>query len=443
MSNEAASENRLPPKLDVLIVGAGLSGIAAAHHLRQSRPGSHFALVDEKDTFGGTWDTHRYPGARSDSDLYTFGFSFKPWIGPPIATRAEILQYIGEAIEENNLRQAIHYGWRVEQADWDSKSALWTVDLRQHASGQTQRVSACFLWMCQGYFHHDQGYTPNWPGLDNYQGELIHPQNWPEDFDGTGKRVVVIGSGATAATLLPNIADDCEHVTMLQRSPTYFIADRNAVDLADTLRKLEVDEAWVHEIVRRQRLFDQAAFMQRCKDEPEVVKQELLAQVRQYVGPNVDIERHFTPSYRPWQQRLAFIPNGDLFQCIADGRASVVTDHIEQFTENGIQLQSGETLDADTVITATGFDLCVMGDIRFSIDGKPFSFNETITYRGMMFTGVPNLVWVFGYFRASWTLRAELVARFVCRLLDYMEEHQKTSVEPALRPSDQDMPIHS
>ena len=298
-----------------------------------------------------------------------------------------------------------------------------------------------FLFMCQGYYNHDRGYTPEWAGMADFGGQIVHPQHWPEGIDLKGKKVVVIGSGATAATLVPNIAAEVEHVTLLQRSPTYFVPGRNVDELADTLRQLEIDETWVHEIVRKKRLFDGAAFTKRAMEESEAVKAELLAGVRMFLGEDFDVDKHFTPRYRPWRQRIAFIPDGDLFRGIASGKASVVTDEIERFTKTGILLKSGEELQADIVITATGFDLSVMGDIPFAVDGKPVDWADTVTYRGMMFTGVPNLAWVFGYFRASWTLRADLMGDFVARLLEHMQEHGYKKVVPALRPEDQDMAI--
>jgi len=303
------------------------------------------------------------------------------------------------------------------------------------------RFTAGFLWMCQGYYRHAEGYTPEWPGMERFTGEIVHPQSWPEDLDYRGKNIVVIGSGATAATLIPAIAEECGHITMLQRSPTYFIPGRNRNDLADELRELEIDEAWIHEIVRRKILHDQATFTRRSLEEPEAVKQELLAGVRSFLGPDYDIETHFTPRYRPWRQRIAFVPDGDIFRGIRAGKASVVTDEIETFTERGILLKSGQELDADIIITATGFNLSVLGDIAFEIDGKPLDFAETVTYRGMMFTGVPNMLWVFGYFRASWTLRADLLADFVCRLLAHMEEKGAKRVEVRLRPEDDGMEL--
>jgi cation diffusion facilitator CzcD-associated flavoprotein CzcO len=303
--------------------------------------------------------------------------------------------------------------------------------------------TANFLWMCQGYYRHSQGYTPQWQGMETFKGRIVHPQAWPDDLDIGGKKVIVIGSGATAATLIPAIADQCGHVTMLQRSPTYFRTGRNAIELAETLRQLQVKEEWIHEIVRRKILYDQATFTRLSFEKPEAVKKELLDGIRAVLGPDYDIETHFTPKYRPWRQRIAFVPDADLFQGIKSGKASVVTDEIERFCEQGILLKSGSMLDADIIITATGFNLNVLGDIAFTVDGKPLDFAQSVTYRGMMFTGVPNMVWVFGYFRASWTLRADLVADFVCRLLAHMKRKGANKVVPALRPQDRDMPLQS
>jgi cation diffusion facilitator CzcD-associated flavoprotein CzcO len=437
-TSKGASEH-----FDVLIVGAGISGIGSAWHLTKQSPGTSLVILETQETFGGTWWTHKYPGIRSDSDLHTFGYSFKPWVGPPIATAAEIRSYMGEVIEENGLKPHIRYGHTITSARWSSQENLWTVEAIRKDTGETVRFTTGFLWMCQGYYRHSEGYTPEWPGVAKFKGLIVHPQNWPADLDYKGKRVLVIGSGATAATLVPNIADDCAHVTMLQRSPTYFRAGRNAIEIAETLRQLGIDETWIHEIVRRKILFDQATFTRRSFEEPEIVKKELLGAVRAHLGPDYDVDTHFTPKYRPWRQRIAFIPDGDLFKGIKSGKASVVTDEIETFTEKGVLLKSGKSLEADIIVTATGFNLCVLGDIDFVIDNKPLNFAETVTYRGMMFTGVPNLVWVFGYFRASWTLRVDLVGDFVCRLLAQMKKKGSRKVTVTLRPEDSDMPLGS
>ena len=434
----AASASQATEHFDVLVVGAGISGVGAGYHLQQQCPDRSFVILDSLESFGGTWLTHKYPGIRSDSDLFTFGYRFKPWVGPPIATAQEILSYMGEVIEENDLARHIRYGHRIERAEWSGEDNLWTVEAVHN--GETVRLTANFLWMCQGYYRHSKGYTPDWPGMADFKGRIVHPQTWPEDLDIKDKRVIVIGSGATAATLVPNIADEAGHVTLLQRSPTYFIPGRNADDLADILRQIQAPDDWTHELVRRKRLFDQDAFTRRAVAEPEVVKAELLAGVAMFLPPET-VEKHFTPTYRPWRQRIAFVPDGDIFQAVTKGQASVVTDHIDRFTERGILLQSGQELEADVVITATGFDLNVMGDIAFAVDGRPVDFAETVTYRGMMFTGVPNMVWVMGYFRASWTLRADLLGDFVCRLLNHMKAKGVSRVEPVLRPQDEGMQL--
>lgn len=427
--------------LDVLIVGAGISGLDAAVHLQRQCPGKRFAIVEAQAGHGGTWRTHRYPGIRSDSDLFTFGYGFKPWMGKPIATAAEIQQYLAEVIDEHGLAPHIRYGHRVDSADWSEAERCWTV--RATHDGQPVTLRARFLFMCQGYYRHAQGYTPQWPGMDRFAGRIVHPQNWPDDLDLSGQRVVVIGSGATAATLIPAIAGTCRHVTMLQRSPTFFITGRNANELADTLRQLEIPAEWTHEIVRRKVLFDQAAFTRRCVAEPEVVRKELLAGVRAALGPGHEalVEEHFNPRYRPWQQRIAFVPDGDLFKAVREGQASVVTDRIAAFEPGGLRLGSGRLLEADVIVTATGFHLNVLGDIRFAIDGQPLDFAQTVGWRGALFTGVPNLAWVFGYFRASWTLRADLLSAFVCRLLQHMDARGAQVVVPALRPHDEDMAL--
>jgi len=425
---------------DVLIVGAGISGIGAAHHLSEQCPDKSFVILETLESFGGTWLTHKYPGIRSDSDLYTFGYRFKPWVGPPIATAQEILTYMGEVIADEGLDRHIRYRHKILGAQWSSADSVWTIDAIRTDTGEELRFTANFLWMCQGYYRHEEGYTPDWPGTADFKGRIVHPQTWPNDLELKGKKVVVIGSGATAATLIPAIADECGALTMLQRSPTYFIPARNANELADQLRELEVDPAWIHEIVRRKILLDQAQFTQRSFEEPEVVKEELLAGVRAFL-PEETVQAHFMPKYRPWRQRIAFVPDGDLFQAAAAGKASVVTDEIERFDATGIQLKSGKHLDADIIITATGFNLSVLGDIAFTVDNQPVDFSQTVTWRGMMFTGVPNLVWTFGYFRASWTLRVDLLGDFVCRMLNTMKNRGAKSVVPQLRPEDEDMPL--
>ena len=440
MENSQSTVRNGIEHFDVLIVGAGISGIGTAYHLKDQAPDKSFVVLESYDTFGGTWHTHKYPGVRSDSDLYTFGYRFKPWTGTPIATSAEIKKYMGEVIEDNHLNDHIRYQHRITGAAWSSSENAWTVDVHRVDTDEKFQISATFLWMCQGYYKHEKGYTPEWPNMDSFKGQIIHPQTWPEDLDYTGKKVVVIGSGATAATIVPNMAKDVEHITMLQRSPTYFIPGRNANELADTLRQLEVDETWVHEIVRRKVLFDQRLIAQMGFEQPEFLREQLLTGIRTLLPEDFDM-KHFTPSYRPWQQRIAFVPDGDLFAGIRDGKASVVTDEIDTFNEKGILTKSGIQLDADIIITATGFNLSVLGDIPFSIDGQPLDWSQTVTYRGMMFTGVPNLAWVFGYFRASWTLRVDIMADFIIRMFRLMESKCAHTVTPQLRPEDANMEI--
>jgi len=425
---------------DVLVAGAGISGIGAGHHLKTRLPKKTFVILEAFDTFGGTWHTHRYPGARSDSDLYTFGYRHKPWIGPPIASRDEILRYLDEVIRESDLGPHIRYRHRIISASWSTAKKRWTVKAERLETGETLTFTAGFLWMCQGYYNHSEGYTPDWPGMGTFRGQIVHPQTWPERLDLSGKKVICIGSGATAATVVPAIAGKCAHVTLLQRSPTYFIPARNENLMADELRKLGVDETWIHEIVRRKYVFEQAEFTRRSFEEAEALREELLEGVRACLPEGYDMT-HFTPSYRPWQQRIAFVPDADLFEGIKSGQASVVTDHIERFTETGILLKSGRALEADVIVTATGFNLSVLGGIPFEVDGTPVDWSETITYRGMMFTGVPNLVWVFGYFRASWTLRVDIMGDFVTRLLKHMDATGAKQVDVALRPQDHNMEI--
>ena len=427
--------------VDVLVVGAGISGIGAAYHLTQQCPGKSFVVLDALESFGGTWWTHRYPGVRSDSYLFTFGYRFKPWKGAPLASGEEILKYMGEVIDENDLGPTIRYRHRITAARWSTDDRLWTVEVTRGDTGEELTFTTGFLWMCQGYYRHAPGYTPEWKGMEHFGGQVVHPQAWPDDLDYAGKRVVVIGSGATAATLIPAIAPECGHVTMLQRSPTFFFVRPNTNELADTLRQLDIPDEWTHEIVRRKIVHDQDAITRMSFESPEVLRRFLIETIRPHLPEGFDVDKHFNPSYRPWQQRIAVLPDGDLFACVRSGKASVVTDAIECFTDTGIRLASGEVLEADIVITATGFDLSVLGDIRFSIDGQPHDMADTVTYRGIMFTGVPNVALVFGYFRASWTLRADLVSDFVCRLLNEMDERGASMVTPALRTDEADMAL--
>lgn len=425
--------------VDVLIVGAGISGVGSAYHLQDQCPGKSYVVLEAKDTFGGTWVTHRYPGVRSDSDLYTFGYRFKPWIGAPIASAAEILKYMGEVISENGLDRHIRYNTRITSCAFSRDTNLWTI----HATrdGVEHTYTANFLWMCQGYYDHETPYVPDWAGLSDYRGQFVHAQLWDPATQVAGKRVLVIGSGATAATVVPALCDEGARVTMLQRSPTYFFCHPNANELADRLRQIGIDEPTIHRVVRAQVMYDQDQLTRRCIEEPDAVVGELQELVKAYAGPDFQFEPHFTPRYRPWQQRLAFCPDGDLFRHAAAGNVTVVTDTIDRFTETGVLTSDGTLIEADLIIACTGFRLSVMGDIPFTVDGAPVHWNETLNYRGMMFTGVPNLVWVMGYFRASWTLRVDMLGDFVCRLLNHMDASGVTRVEVAPRPEDAGMDV--
>jgi cation diffusion facilitator CzcD-associated flavoprotein CzcO len=423
--------------LDILIIGAGISGIDAAYHLARSRPGSKFAIIEAQSEIGGTWHTHRFPGIRSDSDLYTFGFKWKPWLGVPIATADEIMSYLSEAVDEQDLRRHIRFNQIVTDATWSSKAKRWTVTLNQN--GHVKTIICKFLWMCAGYYRHSQGYVPDYPGVADFAGPVVHPQNWPEDLDYSDKSVVVIGSGATAATLIPAMSKDAAHVTMLQRSPTYFFPRPQSDEFTDTLRALDLPDAQFHDIMRRRNLHESEKMRIRSLEEPDALANDLINGVRAFLDNDYDIETHFTPTYKPWDQRLAMVPEGDFFQAISSGRASVVTGHIARFTKTGITLKDGQELKADIVISATGLLLNALGDIRFEIDDVPLELNNSFTHRGIMFSDVPNLVNVFGYLRSSWTLRADLVSDYVCRLLDHMEAHGLGSVIPRLRADETEM----
>jgi monooxygenase len=425
--------------LDILIIGAGLSGIGAAHYARERFADRSLAILEARDHHGGTWWTHRYPGVRSDSDLFTYGYRFKPWRGPAIATGPEILSYLDEVIAEDGLEAYIRYLHRVTSASWSTADRRWTVEVTRTDTGERLRFSTGFLWICPGYYDHDQPYQPRWKGLDRYQGMLIHPQRWPEDLDVTGKRVIVIGSGATAATLIPAIAPDAAHVTMLQRSPSYFFAPPRQNELAVTLRSLDTPEEWTHEILRRSYIAQSDQLVKTAFEAPEALHAFFIESIRPQLPDGFDIDKHFTPRYRPWQQRIGVVPEGDFFAVLRSGQASIVTDTIETFTETGIEVSSGEEIAADIIVTATGFNMSLFGDIAFIVDGEPVDFTERVTWRGVMISGVPNMAYVFGYLRYSWTLRVEMVCDLVAGLLLHMEDSGATMVTPSLRPADAGM----
>jgi len=428
-------------EFDVIIVGAGISGLGSAYHLQDQCPDKSFCVLEGLESFGGTWLTHKYPGIRSDSDMFTFGYRFKPWSDKPIASGDAILNYLGEVIEENNLSDKIRYNQHITHANWDETEQLWTLRVTDTKTGSETSYQCNFLWMCQGYYQHEQGYMPTWKGTKDYQGQLVHPQTWPEDLDYSGQRVIVIGSGATAATLVPELAKECEHVTLLQRSPTYFFPRSNENELANQLRALDIDASWVHEITRRQILAEQKGFIELAQNFPNEVKAALIDGVKAHLPEDFDIDKHFTPKYDPWRQRIAVVPEGDIFKGVQAGKASVVTDNIDHFDEAGIVTESGEQLKADIIISATGFNLQILGGIQFSVNNEAIDFSKTIGYRGSMFTGIPNMIWVMGYFRASWTLRVDLLGDFVCRMLNHMDHKNAKQVQVALRPEDEDMEL--
>jgi cation diffusion facilitator CzcD-associated flavoprotein CzcO len=428
-SRPAAPESAVT-RLDALIVGAGISGIGAARYLSAELPDLTYAVVEALDGFGGTWRVHTYPGIRSDSALYTFGYAFKPWRDAPIATADKIQAYLAEVIADANLGRKILYSHKVKSASWSDEEKTWRVEVEAGAGAQTVRkiFIARFLWMCQGYYRHAQGHMPQWPGMKNFTGRIIHAQNGPQDRDVSGKRIVVIGSGATAATLVPAVADQCEHVTCIQRSPTYFFPRPNSDPVIDTLREIGIDDDLIHHIARKKVLHTQKQFIAACKFHPEAAKQELITGVKALLPAGFDVEKHFTPKYAPWRQRVAAVPDGDLFKAVAKGKASVVTGEIDEFTASGVRMKSGETVEADIIVAATGFDMAVLGDIPFFVNGQRVDCSKIVTYRDMMFTGLPNMVWTFGYFRTSWTMRVDLICAFVCRLLKTMREQHKTVV---------------
>ena len=405
---------------DVIIVGAGLSGIGAACHLQTDSPGKRTLILEGRERLGGTWDLFRYPGVRSDSDMYTLGYAFRPWTqGKAIADGPAILDYIRETARAYGVDRNIRYGQQVKSAHWSTADACWKLEVAQ-ADGGTVQMRCNFLFMCAGYYQYAAGYKPEFPGEEDFAGRIVHPQHWTPDIDVAGKRVVVIGSGATAMTLVPSLAAQAAHVTMLQRSPTYVVARPASDALANRLRR-HLPPMAAYRITRWKNVFLGMFFYRLSRRRPELVKQRIIAGVRHALGPDHDVATHFTPSYKPWDQRVCLVPDGDLFDALKSGRASVVTDHIERFTESGLLLKSGTRLDADVIVTATGLNLEVLGGVRLTVDGAEIDLSRTMNYKGMMFSDVPNLASAFGYTNASWTLKSDLTSRYVCRLLNHMD----------------------
>lgn len=406
---------------DVLIVGAGLSGIGAGCHLQTECPNKTYAILERRQAIGGTWDIFRYPGIRSDSDMYTLGYNFKPWTDPKaIADGPSIRDYIRDTAREHGVDKKIRFGLKVRKAAWSTTDARWTITAEREGSGESVQFTCGFLLMCSGYYNYDKGYMPEFAGLERFKGQLLQPQFWPENLDYAGKKVVVIGSGATAVTLVPAMTDKAAHVTMLQRSPTYVVSVPEKDIISNQLRRF-LPEKLVYRLARTRNVGLQQVFFRFCQEKPTAARRLLLSLVRYQVGKNFDMS-HFTPHYQPWDQRLCAVPNGDLFKVLRQGKASVVTDHIDTFTETGIRLKSGKELEADIVVSATGLQIQLFGGMEVEIDGKPYAMNQSMNYKGVMFRDVPNLALVFGYTNASWTLKADLSVEYVCRLLKAMDK---------------------
>ena len=407
---------------NVIVVGAGISGIGAGYYLQKKCPNKSFVILEGRDNIGGTWDLFRYPGIRSDSDMNTMGFRFKPWMGvKSIADGPSILSYLHETVKENDLNKKIHFNQWVNEASWSSEDAQWTVQAENKKTQEHQDFTCNFLFLCGGYYNYEEGYTPHFAGRENFLGQIIHPQKWPKNLDYKNKKVVVIGSGATAVTIIPTMAEEAAHVTMLQRSPTYFLSAPDEDPVGNFLRKF-ISSKLTYKLVRWKNIRFQWWFFQKCRKFPKKVKEFLIKQVREELGPNYDIETHFTPKYNPWEQRMCLVPNGDFFNAINAGKASVITDHIDRFTKKGIKLKSGGEVEADLIVTATGLNLEVCNGIKLEVDNNEVDISKTMTYKGMMFSDVPNLVATFGYTNASWTLRADLTSEYVCRLLNFMDK---------------------
>ena len=414
---------------DMIIIGAGLSGIGAACHLQSKHPNKSYKIIESRERMGGTWDLFRYPGVRSDSDMHTLGYSFKPWLSAKsIADGPAIRDYIKESAAEFGVDQHIQYERKVVAASWDSATARWTLTLENTgdldgSTAEPETLTCNFIYSCTGYYRYDQGFTPDFADADQFKGQIVHPQLWPQDLDYSGKRVIVIGSGATAITLVPSLAKTAGHVTMLQRSPTYVLSSPDEDAMSQRLRRW-FPEQLAYDLTRWKNVTAQALLFQLSRRYPNYVKKLIRKVVQGWMGDDFDIDTHFNPSYKPWDQRLCLVPNGDLFRSLRKGTSSIVTDHIERFTENGIQLKSGETLEADIIVTATGLELLLLGGLKLEVDGVEKKVSDSLTYKGMMFSGIPNFALAAGYTNASWTLKCDLTSNYVCRLISYMDKHQ-------------------
>jgi monooxygenase len=416
--------------LDVLIVGAGLSGVGAGCHLEERLPGKTYAILEARDSIGGTWDLFRYPGVRSDSDMYTLGYSFRPWTeAKAIADGPSILRYVKETARDYGVDRKIRTGHRVVAASWSSAEARWTLEVERTDTGETVEIECGFLFMCTGYYRYDAGWSPDFPGTERFRGRIVHPQFWTDDVEHEGKRVVVIGSGATAVTLVPAMADAAKHVTMLQRSPSYVLSLPAEDPIANLVRRL-LPPKLAYSVVRWKNVLMTMLVFQLSRRRPRAMKALIRKGLESRLPPGYDIDTHFNPRYNPWDQRMCLVPDGDLFDSIRDGRASVVTDTIETFTETGLKLASGAELEADLVVTATGLDLLPLGGMQMTVDGRVIELPKTMGYKGMMLSGVPNMAVSIGYTNASWTLKCDLTCEYVCRLLKHMDEHGYRQATP-------------
>ncbi len=425
---------------DVLIVGAGLSGISAAHSLQRHCPKKTYLILEGREALGGTWDLFKYPGLRSDSDMQTMGFSFRPWTEEKsIADGASILNYLKDTAKEYGIDRHIRYSQRVGEVRWSSEESLWTMEMQNSASGERNVLTCSFLFMCTGYYNYAQGHTPEFAGADQFRGRVVHPQHWPTDLDYAGKQVVIIGSGATAVTLVPSMAKTAAHVTMLQRSPTYIVARPGTDPLVGRLTQW-MPARLASKVVRFRNILLGMYFYNLCRSKPAKVSAAIIAGAKAYLGADYDLT-HFTPRYKPWDQRMCLVPDGDLFQTIRKGDASIVTDTIERFTETGIKLASGKELPADLIVTATGLKLQLLSGVTIFIDGERIDLAKTYNYRGTMFSGIPNFALTIGYTNASWTLKAELTSRYVCRIINYMDRHGWKSAVPRVNGSIGEKPL--
>jgi cation diffusion facilitator CzcD-associated flavoprotein CzcO len=408
--------------VDVLIVGAGLSGIGAVCQLRQECPDKSVVVLEARDAIGGTWDLFRYPGVRSDSDMFTLGYRFRPWSDTrALADGPSILSYVRETAREHGIDQKIRFNHRAVRAEWSSEDVRWTVEAKRTDTGENVTLTCGFLLMCSGYYRYDEGYTPEFQGTERFRGEIVHPQHWPEDLDYDGKRVVVIGSGATAVTLVPAMTDRAAHVTMLQRSPSYVLSLPADDPVAKLLGRV-LPEKIVYPIVRWKNVFLMTFVYQLSRRRPRLMRNLLRKGVERHLPQGYDVDVHFEPRYDPWDQRMCFVPDADLFEAIAQGRASMATDRIETFTESGVKLESGAELEADIIVTATGLNLLPIGGLELAVDGRDIQLADTMAYKGMMLSGVPNFAFAVGYTNASWTLKADLTAEYVCRVINHMDE---------------------